>query len=31
MPPGFWPNAFVVRDACLADAPSIWLAKHFYM
>jgi hypothetical protein len=31
MSPGFWPNRFVVKDACLTGAPSIWLAKHFYM
>jgi len=31
MPPGFWPHRFVVRDACLTGAPSIWMAKHFYI
>jgi len=31
MPPGFWPHRFVVRDACLTNASSIWLSKHFYM
>jgi hypothetical protein len=31
MPAGFWPHLFVVRDACLTNTPSIWLAKHFYM
>lgn len=31
MPAGFWPHRFVVRDACLTSAPSIWLAKHFYL
>jgi hypothetical protein len=31
MPPGFWPRRFVVADACLTNAPSIWLAKHFYL
>ena len=29
--PGFWPHLFLVRDACLTNAPSIWLAKHFYL
>jgi hypothetical protein len=31
MAPGFWPHSFVVRDACLTNAPSIWLSKHFYL
>jgi hypothetical protein len=31
LPTGFWPHGFVVYDACLTNARSIWLAKHFYL
>ncbi len=28
--PGYWPRGFVVTDACITNAPSIWSEKHFY-
>ena len=31
LPPDFWPATFVVDDACLTNARSIWLMKHFYL
>jgi len=31
VPPGYLPRRFVVRDACVTNAPSIWLGKHLYL
>jgi hypothetical protein len=29
--PEYFPRAFTVVDACITNAPSIWLSKHFYL
>jgi hypothetical protein len=29
--PDYFPRPFVVTDACITNAPAIWLAKHFYV
>jgi hypothetical protein len=29
--PGYFPCAFTVTDACITNAPSIWIGKHFYL
>jgi hypothetical protein len=31
LPAGFWPATFIVDDACLTNARSIWLMKHLYL
>ena len=31
LPSNYFPRTFVVTDACLTNAPSIWLSKHFYL
>lgn len=31
LPAGFWPATFIVNDACLTNARSIWLMKHLYL
>jgi hypothetical protein len=29
--PDYFPRPFIVTDACITNAPLIWLAKHFYL
>lgn len=29
--PNYCPRPFVVTDACITNAPGIWLGKHFYL
>lgn len=29
--PDYLPKTFVVRDACVTNAPAIWASKHFYL
>ena len=29
--PDYFPRTFVVTDACISNAPSIWRGKHFYL
>jgi hypothetical protein len=29
--PDYFPRSFVVVDACITNAPAIWLGKHFYL
>ena len=29
--PNYFPRPFVVTDACITNAPTIWLGKHFYL
>jgi hypothetical protein len=29
--PDYFPRPFIVRDACITNAPTIWLGKHFYL
>jgi hypothetical protein len=29
LPPGYFPRAFTVVDACVTNASFIWFAKHF--
>ena len=29
--PRYFPRPFVITDACITNAPAIWLAKHFYV
>jgi hypothetical protein len=31
LPGNFWPHSFVIEDACVTNAKSIWMAKHLYM
>lgn len=31
LPPGYFPRRFVVDDACVTNASSIWFHKHFYL
>jgi hypothetical protein len=31
MPDGYLPRCFVVSDACVPNAQSAWMSKHFYM
>jgi hypothetical protein len=31
LPEGYFPRTFTVLDACVTNAPGIWLAKHFYL
>lgn len=31
LPNEFFPQVFRIEDACLTNAPSVWLFKHFYM
>jgi hypothetical protein len=31
VPPGYLPRPFRVADACLANASSVWIWKHFYL
>ncbi len=31
LPPNYFPRAFTVTDACITNAPRIWIAKHFYL
>src|SRR5262249_36614910 len=31
IPEGYLPRAFRVIDACLPNAPMVWLWKHFYL
>jgi hypothetical protein len=28
---GFFPHEMVISDACLTNAESIWVYKHFYL
>ena len=29
--PDYFPRPFIVTDACITNAPMIWLGKHFYL
>jgi hypothetical protein len=29
--PNYFPRPFTVADACITNAPGIWLGKHFYL
>jgi hypothetical protein len=29
--PNYFPRPFIVTDACITNAPGIWLGKHFYL
>jgi hypothetical protein len=31
LPGDFWPHSFLITDACVTNAKSIWMAKHVYM
>jgi hypothetical protein len=31
MPSSFWPREFIVGDACITNAASVWINKHFYV
>ena len=31
LPTGYFPRTFIVVDACLTNASSVWLGKHFYV
>lgn len=31
LPGRYFPRSFRVRDACLTNAPMLWLSKHFYL
>ncbi|MEN0062155.1 MAG: hypothetical protein AAGA48_08370 [Myxococcota bacterium] len=31
LPGSYWPRSFKVRDACITNAPTLWLFKHFYL
>jgi hypothetical protein len=31
LPRGYLPRMFCVRDACITNAPMLWLGKHFYL
>jgi hypothetical protein len=31
LPDDFWPHDFLIEDACVTNARSIWIAKHVYL
>ncbi|MCB1043765.1 MAG: hypothetical protein KDC35_12545 [Acidobacteria bacterium] len=31
IPETYFPHEFVIEDACLTNAPSVWVFKHFYL
>ena len=31
LPGDFWPHSFLIEDACVTNAKSIWIAKYAYL